>query len=113
MLEGAFASAIGDATEGSSEGTPKVVSWDLYTDAQEGAFEVEIKGALKVNAEFHLKMHMLVHLSGHRSAQNDSIKKLIWGGALCCTSAHLRFHFREHLKMHNIVTKMMHFTPSW
>ena len=39
--------------------------------------EVEIKGALEVNAELHLKMHMLVHLSGHRSAQNDSIKKLI------------------------------------
>ena len=43
-LEGAFVSAIEDANEGSSEGTPIVVPWYLYTDAQEGAFEVEIKG---------------------------------------------------------------------
>ena len=56
-----------DTTESSSEGTPK----DLYTDAQ----EVEIKGALEVTIELHLKMCMVVQLPGHRSAQNDSIKR--------------------------------------
>ena len=60
-----------DTTEGSSEGTPK----DLYTDAQEGALEVEIKSALEVTIELHLKMCMVVQLPGHRSAQNDSIKR--------------------------------------
>ena len=108
-----FVSAIEESAEGSFEDRTKVVPWDLYTDVQEGAFEVEIKGALEVKVELHLKMRMVVHLSGHRSAQNDSIKRWTWGGSLCCTWAHLRFHFREHLKMHNIVKKMMHFTPRW
>ena len=38
-IEGAFVSAIEDATEGSSEGTPEVLLRDSYKDAQEGAFE--------------------------------------------------------------------------
>ena len=36
VLEGTF---VG---EGSSEGTPKGLLWDLYKDAQEGTFEVEV-----------------------------------------------------------------------
>ena len=52
-LEGAFVSAIEDTTEGSSEGTPEVAPWDLYTDTQEGAIEVEIKGAVEVKIELH------------------------------------------------------------
>ena len=46
--------------------------WGLYKDAQEGAFEVENKEALEVTIEFHLKMHMVVHLLGHRNAKSDS-----------------------------------------
>ena len=41
---------------------------------QEGAFEVKIKGALEVTIELYLKMDMVVHVLGHKSAQNDSIK---------------------------------------
>ena len=59
-LEGAFVSAIEDANEGSSEGSPKVVPGDLYTGAEEGAFEVEITGALEVTIDLHLKMRMVV-----------------------------------------------------
>ena len=68
MLEGAFVSAIDDATQSSSEDIPKGVPWGLYKDAQKGAFEVEIKGALEVTIEFYLKMRMVGHLLGHRSA---------------------------------------------
>ena len=81
----AFGSGIENATEGSSEGTPKVVIWDLYKDAQEGAFEVQIKRAFRVRIELRLKMHMVIHLSGHKSAQNDSVKKWTWVDTLYCT----------------------------
>ena len=46
--------------------------WGLYKDAQERAFEVDNKGALKVTFELHLKMRMVVHLLGHRNAKSDS-----------------------------------------
>ena len=46
--------AIENNTEGSSENTPKGVLRDLYV-------EYEIKGALEVTIELHLKMNMLVH----------------------------------------------------
>ena len=61
-LQCAFAIAIEDATEVLSEGTPKGVPWDLYKDAQERAFEVEVKGAFEVTIEVHLKIRMVVHL---------------------------------------------------
>ena len=51
---------------------------------QEGAFEVKIKGALEVTIELYLKMDMVVHVLGHKSAQNDSIKRWNWGDTLCC-----------------------------
>ena len=38
--------------------------------AQEGAFDVEIKGAPEIIIEFPLKIHMVMH----KSAQKDSIK---------------------------------------
>ena len=84
-LEGAFVIAIEDATEASCEGAPKGVLWDLYKDAQEGAFEVETTGALEVTIELHLKMSTVVFLLGHRSAKNDSVKMWTWGGTLYCT----------------------------
>ena len=40
---------------------------DLCKHAQEGAFEVNINGALEVTFELHLLVHKI--------AQNDSIKK--------------------------------------
>ena len=43
--------------------------------AQEGGFEVEIKGTLEVATEFHLKMHRIVYLLWGRSALNDSKKR--------------------------------------
>ena len=63
---------------------PKAVPWDLSIDAQEGAFEIKIKGALEVTIELHLKMCTVVDLSEHRSAQNYSIKKWTCGGIQCC-----------------------------
>ena len=74
-LKGAFVSAIEDATEVSSENRPKVILRDLHKDAQEGAFEVEIKGVLVVAIKLHFKMDMVVHLLLHKTAQNDSIKR--------------------------------------
>ena len=74
MVHLSFVIAIEDANEGSSEGSAKVVPGDLYTDAEEGAVEVETKGALEVTIELHLKMRMVVQMSRHRSAQNDSMK---------------------------------------
>ena len=46
-LEGAFVSAIEDANEGSSEGSPKVVSGGLYT--------VQIKVHLRLKLRVHLR----------------------------------------------------------
>ena len=37
-------------------------------------FEVEIKGALQVTTELHLKMYMVMRLLVQKSAQNDSLK---------------------------------------
>ena len=73
-LEGVFVTAIEDATESSSESTPKGVLQDLYKDTQEGAFEVETKGALEVTVELYLKMHIVVQLLGRKNTQDDSIK---------------------------------------
>ena len=42
---------------------------------QEGAFEVEIKSALGVTTELRLKIHTVIHFLGHKSVQNDSIKR--------------------------------------
>ena len=53
-------SAVEGAPDGSSEGTP--------------IYEIEIKGALEVTVDLHLKMQMVVHLLVQKSAQNGSIK---------------------------------------
>ena len=79
---------VQDATEDLSESKPKGVLWDLCKDAQEGGFEVKIKGALEVTIKLHLQMSMVVHLLGKRSAQNDSTNRWAWGGTLCCTWEH-------------------------
>ena len=42
---------------------------------QEGAFAVEIKGAIEVTIELRLKIRMMVHLLGHTSVSKDSIKR--------------------------------------
>ena len=63
-------SAVEGAT-GSSGGTP--------------TFEAEIKGALGVTIESHLKINLAVHLLVQKSSQNNSIKDEIWGSTLCCT----------------------------
>ena len=60
MFEQEHASAVEGAPDGSSEGTP--------------TFDVEIKGALEVTVEFHLKMYMVVHIFVQNNVQNDSIK---------------------------------------
>lgn len=57
------------------EDTPKNVPQDLYKDAQEVAFEVEMKGALEVTTELYLKMLMVVHLLGRKSAPYNSTKR--------------------------------------
>lgn len=60
---------------GLSEDTPKNVPQDLYKDAQEVAFEVEMKGALEVTTELYLKMLMVVHLLVRKSAPYNSTKR--------------------------------------
>ena len=42
------------------DGTPKVSLSDIHKDAQEGACEVLLKGALEVALEFHLWLHLLM-----------------------------------------------------
>ena len=37
-------------------------------------FQVDVKGALQVIIELHLKMRVVMHLLKQKSAQNDSIK---------------------------------------
>ena len=56
-------SAAEGAPDGSSEETP--------------IFEVEIKGALEVTIEFHLKIYMVVRLLVQMSSQNNSIKGIL------------------------------------
>ena len=53
-------SAVEGVPDGSSEGTP--------------TFELEIKGALEVTIELHLKMQMVLHLLVQNSSQNNSTK---------------------------------------
>ena len=53
-------SAVESVPDGLSEDTP--------------TFEVEIKGAIKVAIEFHLKMLMVVHFLVLKCSQNSSIK---------------------------------------
>ena len=36
---------------------------------------VEIKDALEIIIKLHLKMDMVMHFLGHKSAQNDSVKR--------------------------------------
>ena len=52
--------AVEGAPDGSFENTP--------------TFEVEIKRALEVTIELHLKMDKVVHLLVQKSSQNNSIK---------------------------------------
>ena len=43
---------------------------DLHKDAQDGAFEVEIKGAIEVTMELYMEMHLVdVHGGALGSAQ--------------------------------------------
>ena len=51
---------------------PKDALIDLYKDAQKGACEVELKGALLVSFDLHLFMYLSVH-------KNNSIKCEIKG----------------------------------
>ena len=44
---------------------------DPNKDAQEGLFEVSLKGKLEVALKLHLLMHFSVHFSVHNSAEND------------------------------------------
>ena len=53
-------SAVESAPDGLSEDKP--------------TFEVEIKDAFYVAIEFHLKMHMAMHLLAQKGSQNNSIK---------------------------------------
>ena len=83
---------------------PRVVPWDLNIDAQEGAFEIKIKGALEdVHGGAHIRAQKCTKLFN---------KKVNLRGYSMLHWAHIRFHFRKHLKMHTIVKKMMDFTPS-
>ena len=41
--------------------------------AQEGSFKVEIKRAFQVTTKLQWEMYMMMHLSVHKSAQNESI----------------------------------------
>ena len=53
-------SAVECTPDGPSGGTP--------------TFEFEIKGALEVTIDLHLKIHMVVHWLVQKSTQNNSIK---------------------------------------
>ena len=57
--------------EGSCEGIP--------------TFEDDIKGALGVKIELHLKMYIVMHFLVHKSDQSDLIKDELEGDTLCCT----------------------------
>ena len=59
-------------------------------------FEIEIKGALEVTTELHLKMHMVVYFLLQKSARNNSIKDKLEEASLLCMNVHLRFHFKRH-----------------
>ena len=100
-LNGALESASVGAIEDTTEGSPASVLRDLYKDAQESAFEVEIKDGFQVTIKLQLKMHMVVHLLVHKSAQNDPIKKVKFSRySMLHLKAHLRFYSREHLNVH-------------
>ena len=103
-----------DATKGSSEGTPKGVTWDLYKDAQEGVFQVEMKVELGVTIELYLKICIIVHLferKGVKECKKLFNKKVnINRHSMLNLRAPLRFHFMGHLKIHKYVNKKNHFT---
>ena len=49
------------ASEGTFDSVPKDTLSNLHKDAQEGACEVELKGALKVALELHLLIQWLIN----------------------------------------------------
>ena len=61
-IQGALDSTAGIAPRGALQ--------DLYKDAQIGASENALKGALQIAR----KLHLFMPLSMHKSIQNDSIK---------------------------------------
>ena len=48
------------APEGTLEGAPNDALSNLHKDAQEGAFEVVLKGALEIGIGLHLWLHLLM-----------------------------------------------------
>ena len=58
-------------------------------------FEVEIKGAVEVTIELHLKMYMVMRLLVQKSAQNYSLKDELDKALYVALKEHLWFHFKE------------------
>ena len=85
-----LAAQLRGAPEGTFDGAPKDTLSDLHvvldfhlwlhlltlvdgSSENTPTFEVEIKGALEVTTELHLKILMLVYLLEQKSSQNNSI----------------------------------------
>ena len=81
------------------ESAPDGLSEDTLT------FEVEIKGAIKVAIELHLKMLMVVHLLVQKCSQNSSIKGEHEEAFYFALEGTPKFHFKKHEKLQKIVKK--------
>ena len=68
-------------------------------------FEVEIKGAIKVAIELHLKMLMVVHLLVQKCSQNSFIKGEHEEAFYFALEGTPKFHFKKHKKMKKNVKK--------
>ena len=60
------------APEGTLESAPNGALKNLHKDAQEGAFEVEFKGTLRVTLGLHLWFHLLMQPLIYAFLQNSS-----------------------------------------
>ena len=73
------------APESTLECTPNDALRNLHKDAQEGAFEVALKGALEVAFGLHLWLHLLMQSLTYKYVENASFNGgpgSVLGGAL-------------------------------
>ena len=100
--------------EGTFDGAPKEALSDLHKDAQKGACEIALLGALQVALPLHLWFHWLMQCLMHKCAQNGSSN----GGPDAKLEGALNMEFEwasysslwKQLKMHNKVAKRTYLT---
>ena len=73
-----------------------------------GLFEFELKGALRVEIELQLNLHMGMYLLVNKGAQNKSMKGELEISLYVTLGVEPKIHFVEHLKLLKKIKKKIH-----